>query len=242
MEMLGSLPAGTHPLWIVGIALSLAMLPILVGTLTSYLKVSIVLSLIRNAIGAGQIPGAVVVMTTSFAISIYVMAPVISETAALAGSVELKRLISTPSMESLQELAPVAEPWLKFLRRHAGEREIRALSAELGKARVSEQDKGRDKDQDKENSQKQEGATQEVPVSVLLTAFVITELKEAFAMGFVLLLPFLAIDLIVANILAGMGMYMLSPAMLALPLKLILFVVSDAWILLSKGLINSYAL
>jgi flagellar biosynthesis protein FliP len=73
-----------------------------------------------------------------------------------------------------------------------------------------------------------------------MLAFVLSELRQAFTMGFVLLLPFLVVDLIVANVLVGLGMFMVSPTIISLPLKLLLFVVADGWILLSRGLINSY--
>jgi flagellar biosynthesis protein FliP len=74
----------------------------------------------------------------------------------------------------------------------------------------------------------------------LLLSFLLTELKEAFSMGFVLLLPFLVIDLVVSNILVALGMFMVTPAMITLPLKLIVFVLCDGWMLLSKGLVVSY--
>ena len=120
-------------------------------------------------------------------------------------------------------------PWLKFMADHTGSREIRSLT------QLNAEPKSGDEIP-------QEILRTEVinHPRILIPAFMLTELKQAFAMGFVLLLPFLVIDLIVANVLAGLGMFMVSPSMISLPLKLLLFVVSDGWILLSRGLILSY--
>ncbi len=215
-----------HPLWLVVAALAISSVPIVVGTLTSYLKVSIVMSMMRNAIGAGQIPGPMVVMAVSLTISLFVMGPVIEQTATEISRVGAGELVKAPTVEKIKGYATILTPWIEFLKRHAGEKEIMLLR-ELDRA---------------QHNQTETELTQTIPVRILLPAFLLTELKEAFTFGFVLLLPFLAIDLIVANVLAGMGMFMVSPAMISLPLKLIIFVLSDAWLLITKGLIQSYQL
>jgi len=146
----------------------------------------------------------------------------------LSSSLEASRSIkfslkTLPTLPSLETWKPVLEPWEAFLMKHAGERELRVLQ-EISPPKSAQQ------------------SLEKRPMDLrsLLTAFILTELKEGFAMGFVLLLPFLVIDLIVSNVLAGMGMFMVSPTLISLPLKLLLFVVSDGWLLLSRSLILSY--
>ena len=215
-----------HPYWLVVMGLALSALPILVGLCSAYLKVSIVLGLLRSGLGAQQVPSNMLVMALSLALSMYIMAPACSRTWQLAEGVDLELLRGAPLKESFIRLRPLLEPWREFMAAHAGEREIEMLLALAMPAAAEEQ------------SVRREHA-RHTP-RVLIPAFVLTEVKEAFAMGFVLLLPFLVIDLTVANVLAGMGMLMVSPAMVSLPLKLVLFVVADGWLLISKSLLLSY--
>jgi type III secretory pathway component EscR len=216
-----------NPLWLVVAAFGLGLFPIAFGVVTAYLKISIVLGLLRSGLQSQQVPSNLVIMAVSAAITIFVMAPVIKASSDKFSQLDSKKFVASPSASSIAALAPVAEPWLAFMREHSGERELLALRTIDG-AKVEDNSKGQKKD--------------EVSFHILVTAFVLTELKEAFAMGFVLLLPFLVIDLIVGNVLVGLGMQMVSPALISLPLKLILFVISDGWLLISKGLIESYKL
>lgn len=207
-----------HPYMLLVSAFVLGFVPIAVGACTSYLKISIVLGMLRNALGTQHAPGALIVMVLSVALSMYVMQPVIDQTLSAAQSLPLQTVFEKPSLDGLRKLEPLAAPWRGFMEKHAGKREVRTFASLDGAPAASAENSWR----------------------VLLPAFVVSELKQAFAMGFVLLLPFLVIDLIVANILVGMGMQMVSPVMIALPLKLLLFVLSDGWLLLSRGLILSY--
>jgi type III secretion protein R len=131
-------------------------------------------------------------------------------------------------MQRLQGIGEVFVPWREFLEKHSGPRELAALLDldQGGGAKVI--------------SSSESMRSQQPPLRVVLPAFVISELKEAFTMGFLVLLPFLLIDLIVANILAGLGMFMMSPAMISLPIKILLFVMSDAWLVIIRGLVLSY--
>ncbi|MCB0335660.1 MAG: EscR/YscR/HrcR family type III secretion system export apparatus protein, partial [Bdellovibrionales bacterium] len=124
-----------------------------------------------------------------------------------------------------QVVKGVFEPFAEFMRFHSGKRELETLQRLAPSL---------------ERELSQDSSDEPTALHIALPAFVLTELKEAFAMGFVLLLPFLAIDLIVANILVGLGMFMVSPVMVALPLKLLLFIMADGWLLLTQGLIRSY--
>lgn len=226
-----------HPLWLIGASVLIALAPVLMGLFTSYVKISVVLGMLRSGLGAQQVPGNAVLMALSFAITCYVMAPCLNETAALAAKLDWAALSSSPRAEMLQQSEPLLRPWCSFMRRHSGERELKALlllncereadSARCLHARRLAQGLGTAQEE-------------RPPAAVLAAAFVLSELKEGFAMGFALLLPFLVVDLIVANVLAGMGMFMLSPMLVSLPLKLILFIVCDGWLLLTRGLVSSY--
>jgi flagellar biosynthesis protein FliP len=211
----------THPLWFLIAGGLLGLIPLCVSLLTSYLKVSIVIGMLKSGLGVQHAPGLAAEMALSLAITAYVMAPVIEGTTKVPTSA-FEKIVSAPPAISLAQLEPIIAPWRAFLVRHAGREELAAL---------------------RELHARQSGKVAEddaTPIRVLLPAFVLAELREAFTMGFALLLPFLAIDLIVANLLAGMGMFMVSPSLITLPLKLILFVMADGWMLLTRALILSY--
>ncbi|MCO6430207.1 MAG: EscR/YscR/HrcR family type III secretion system export apparatus protein [Deltaproteobacteria bacterium] len=216
----------TNPIWLVVLASAVAAFPIAIGLLTSYIKVSVVLGMLRSGIGAQQVPSGLIIMVLSLAMTAFIMAPVIKDTAQAARDGKFLDTSRPPNLSDLESLTLLTAPWRQFMQKHSGQREINTLRtlSVAGDAREA-------------GEQNQDGALE---LRILIPAFVLTEIKEGFAMGFVLLLPFLAIDLIVANILAGMGMYMLSPMMISLPLKLILFVAADGWIVLTKGLVDSY--
>lgn len=220
----------TSPLWLVATALGLSLIPIVVGVSTSYLKISIVLGMLRQGLGAQQVPGNLVVMALSFALSLMVMGPVIDKCVGNIQSALPKNFNGVPNKENLTAIFNALTPWREFLESHAGEREKIFVSSLTKVHSVDiKTEKAEEADPNKEIS----------PFGVLL-AFLLSELKEAFSMGFVLLLPFLVIDLVVSNILVGLGMFMVSPSMITLPLKLIVFVLCDGWMMLSKGLVISY--
>ena len=209
-----------HPYWLVITALAFALIPIAIGICTSYLKISIVLGMLRNGLGTQHAPSNLVVMALSLALTLLIMGSTIDKSLQGVDLISQSKTELAPNLKSLKKLQPLFEPWREFMQQHAGEHELATLQAATLK----------------------EGSEDQITAWVLIPAFLLTELKEAFAMGFILLLPFLVIDLIVSNILAGMGMYMLSPAMISLPLKLLFFVISDGWLLLSRSLIVSYNL
>lgn len=218
-----------NPFWLIFTTSCLALLPIAIGLVTSYVKVSVVLSMVRNALGTQQVPGTLVIMALSLALTCFIMGPVLERSWESAKGIDFEKIInSTPSAQRLQGLSEVFAPWREFLERHSGQRELAALLTldQGGRSKVI-------------NTAESVHSSQP-PLRVVLPAFVITELKEAFTMGFLVLLPFLLVDLIVANILAGLGMFMMSPAMISLPIKILLFVLSDAWLVIIRGLVLSY--
>ena len=217
-----------NPVYYIAVASLVALVPVFMGLFTSYLKMSIVLGMVKSALGTQQVPGGLVTMALALALTGYTMAPVFEESSRILGDVSLVELTKKPSIDGLSVLRPAFDPFVSFLRKHSGSREV----ASLGRMAFGKNSDG----SSTEVVQEADSAS----LQVILPAFVLTEMKEGFAMAFVLLLPFLVIDLIVSNVLAGMGMFMVSPQMISLPLKLILFVVSDGWLLLAQGLVNSY--
>lgn len=218
------------PSWLIIFTALVALMPLAIGLLTSYMKISIVFGMLRSAFGTQQTPSNLVIMVLALALTGYTMGPVIDQTWQAAQHIDSAKVSRTPSLDSFKAAAPLLEPWLAFIKRHAGKREVKALS-------VMQPPEGRESAL---LSAGRESPPAEESLRVLLPAFLLTELKEGFAMAFVLLLPFLVVDMIVANVLVGMGMYMVSPVLVSLPLKLILFVVADGWLLMARGLVNSY--
>ncbi len=214
-----------HPFWLIGATGLLAMIPVFLGVATTYLKMSIVLNLVKNALGTQQVPGPLIVSAVSLALTYYVMSPICAEMISRYEAIHVSVKKQSFSAEALQRFLPVAEPLVEFLKKHSGPREIQALR------------------EFRQNHKEHQGISEEGPIAsltIIIPAFMLTELREAFMMGFVVLLPFLVIDLIVANLLTGLGMYMMSPVTISLPLKLILFVASDAWLFIARGLLQSY--
>ncbi len=210
-----------HPEWFVIGSLAIAFLPLLLGVLTSYLKVSVVLSMLRSGLGAQNTPSAMVTMALSLGLTLSIMAPVFQESKQASDRIDFSLLKKKPTKEVADTFAPVVKPWMDFLTQHAGEREKAVFLQPTTEEEVAQQKTSPD-------------------VQGILLAFLTAELKEAFAIGFVVLLPFLVVDLVVANLLVGLGMFMVSPVMIALPLKLLLFVLADGWVLLTQGLLHSY--
>ena len=228
----------SNPAWFLTSALALALIPVAFGLLTSYVKISIVLGIIKNALGTQHAPGAMVTLALSIALTGITMNPVFKESIEIAKTLDADLISKSPSIELLISLKPVITPWERFLRKNSGAREVMALAMSDIDSSQSIQMAA-----PKEQIESQSIVTPEnADVLILIPAFLLTELKEGFSMAFIILLPFLAIDLIISNILMGLGMMMVSPVLISLPIKLILFVSSDAWLLIAKGLIKSYQL
>ncbi|MDY0001637.1 MAG: type III secretion system export apparatus subunit SctR [Polyangia bacterium] len=208
-------------------ALSLASFGLVM--LTSFVKVAVVLSVLRSAMGTPQIPPTMVITGFALVLSAYIMSPVIREGARRAepGVARLQEGRGT-STEQASELIAVgrqaAEPLRDFLAKHAHARD-RQTFLEMARRLSGPKDKSRIGPAD---------------FQVLIPAFLTSELKEAFLIGFFLFVPFLVIDLVVANILLALGMHMLSPTTISLPFKFLLFVLADGWYLLTRGLVAGY--
>jgi type III secretion protein R len=209
--------------WVVAVG-AVSLLPFLFVSVTSFAKISVVLGILRHAIGTPQVPSATVVTGLALILTLYVMAPVLDEVGAQA----LPRLRAGPAaggqVDAVLEIGEAArEPIRRFLRQNASPRNVE-LFRHLARRRAAPDDAGPAADD----------------LVVLAPAFVVTELAEAFLVGFLLFVPFLVIDLVVSNTLLALGMHMLSPLAVSLPLKLLLFVMVDGWQLVCYGLVTAY--
>jgi type III secretion protein R len=193
-------------------------LPFLMVMFTSFTKISVVLSLTRSALGTQQTPPTVVLTGLSAVLSLVVMNPVAE---AMLARVHGERMPVTPGPEMLRVLRSAAEPLRAFLLEH-GNPELRAEFAAL--------------------SRELRGGTEasESDLAVVAPAFVLSELKQAFQIGFLIFLPFLVVDMVVANVLLALGMQSLSPSQVSLPFKVLLFVAVDGWALLARSLVQGY--
>jgi type III secretion protein R len=200
----------------------LALVPIAVVTTTTFMKIAIVMTLVRNALGVQQIPPNIALYGLSLILTAYIMAPIGNKI--YDNITQLPE--STKSVAALvQSVRTSAEPLRVFMERHS-KQEQRDLFVRTAQRMWGPELAANVKDTD---------------FLVLMPAFLVSELTAAFQIGFLLFLPFIVIDLIISNILLAMGMMMVSPVTISLPLKLFLFVSVDGWSRLIHGLIMTYA-
>lgn len=199
----------------------LALVPLILVTTTSFLKIAIVLSLIRNALGVQQAPPNLAIYALALLLTAYVMAPVgyrmsdsISNVPNAAASASSLLAVARKSAEPLRE-------FLVLNSKPEQRRFFLTTAKKLWPPELSEE------------------ATQQ-DLLIVTPAFVVSELTSAFEIGFLLFLPFVVIDLVISNILMAMGMMMVSPVTISLPLKLFLFVMVDGWSRLIHGLVQTY--
>ncbi|AQS59813.1 flagellar biosynthetic protein FliP [Desulforamulus ferrireducens] len=193
----------------------LSLVPAFLMMLTSFTRIVVVLSFLRNALGTQQTPPNQVLIGLALFLTIFIMSPVYREINQNAIQPYLANQL-TYEQATDEAIGPLRE----FMSRQTREKDL-ALFLNIAKM-----DKPRN--------------INEVPMSVMVPAFVISELKTAFQIGFIIFVPFLVIDMVVASILMSMGMFMLPPVMVALPFKLLLFVMVDGWYLVVKSLVESF--
>jgi type III secretion protein R len=200
---------------------TIGLLPLAVVTMTGFLKISVVLFLIRNALGIQQSPPNLVLYGIALILTVYVTTPLVGN---MYRAVE-NRPVDIESVEGLRNVGEtLATPLREYLMRFASERE-RQFFIQATESVWSPEARADLRDDD---------------LVVLIPAFVASELTRAFEIGFLLYIPFLVIDLIVANVLMAMGMMMVSPTLISIPLKIFLFVAVEGWSRLMHGLILSY--
>lgn len=212
---------------LLAVSVGVALVPLLVSVGTCYLKFSIVLSILRSGFGTQQAPSASMIMALSMVMSLVVMQPVIDGTVGKIKQVNVQQLAHQPVGGILSKAQEVLGPWRAFLEAHCGERELTAFRAMQASRRGIEV---------AGEASRAEGDG----LPTILAAFVLSEIKKGFLTAFYLLVPFFVIDLVVSNILVGMGLTMLSPVVVSLPLKILLFVSTDGWLLLAQNLVKSY--
>lgn len=218
------------PIVIMMLLVILSLAPFLMMMTTSFVKIAVVFSLIRSALGAQQIPPNQIVTGLALILTIYIMLPVGNDIykaaeGAIGGIGKDAPVLSMASVDVLKDAVDAGkEPMRKFLIKHAAPKD-RSLFFNLAK-----QLRGK----------RQMAELKETDFIVIIPAFIISELTEAFQIGFVLFLPFLVIDMVVSSILLSMGMFMVSPITVSFPFKLLLFVLVDGWYLITKGIILGY--
>jgi type III secretion protein R len=228
-EVLGKDSFGNKPLVLMVAMGALTLVPFALMLMTSFVKISVVLSIVRSAIGTQQIPPTQVITGLAVVLTVYIMAPVGLEVWRVNEDLIKKEssagVVSGVAADMLiKAVERGQEPMRQFLIKHSHLKD-RDMFYKLAWRMRKPIDRDSLTDQD---------------WLVLIPAFVISELAEAFQIGFVLFVPFLVVDIVVSNILMALGMQMLSPTTISLPFKLLLFVMVDGWYLLTKGLVVGY--
>lgn len=211
------------PLSMMGMLAVMSLLPFAVLMLTSFSKIAVVLSLARSAMGTQQAPPTLVLTGLAAVLTGHIMASVMERTYD-AGQLAYQEMEAGSGGKILEAAARVAEPLRTFLVKH-GSPEERARFVDLARELRPPEEMD---------------AVRETDLFVIIPAFVLTELKEAFQIGFLVFLPFLVLDMVIANVLLALGMQTLSPSQVSLPFKILLFVAVDGWSLLARGLILGY--
>lgn len=196
--------------------------------LTSYVKIAVVLSILRNAFGTQSIPSNQVITGISLILTIFIMSPVVEKMYSEAGTIQnTEAIFSEASVKTLFEASKTGrEPLRQFLIRNTHE-SYRVLFTNLAQKMA-------------EKNGNDPNAIAADEFRVVIPAFVTAQLTLAFQIGFLLFIPFLIIDMVVANILQAMGMFMLSPTAISLPFKLLLFILINGWELLLKNLVLGF--
>ena len=193
----------------------LSLAPAILILMTSFTRIVIVLSFVRNGLATQQMPPNQVIIGLALFLTFFVMAPTFAE----VNEAALQPLFDG---EISQEEAfdEAAIPMKEFMAQHTRERDLALFMGYAGQERPE--------------------SLEDIPLTSLVPAFVISELKTAFQIGFMIFVPFLVIDMVVASVLMSMGMMMLPPVMIALPFKVLLFVLVDGWHLVVRSLLYTF--
>jgi len=193
----------------------LTLLPAILLMMTSFTRIIIVLSILRQALGTAQTPSNQIILGLALFLTLFVMSPVFDQVYLLAVQPYLDG-----SLTALDALRAATEPFKTFMLAQTRETDIRMFADIAGVTEIESPEK--------------------TPLTLLMPAFVTSELKTAFQIGFLIFIPFVVIDLVVASVLMSMGMMMLSPMIISLPFKLMLFVLVDGWALIMGTLASSF--
>lgn len=203
----------------------ISLLPLMVVACTSFLKIAVVLLITRNALGLQQVPPNIVVYCIAFATTIFIMAPVLQPLGQWINMSEFPNQLTSKSNSSIPGLVnEVSEPMKIFMVKHTRPALQEMLLESAAKLWP-------------ENMRTEISKNH---WALVLPSFVLSELQSAFEIGFLIYLPFVAIDLLVANLLLALGMQMVSPMVISTPLKLLLFIVINGWANLLSKLMLTY--
>jgi type III secretion protein R len=217
----------SRPIVLVVALAVVSLLPFIFMTVTAFVKISTVLQITRGAIGAQSVPSSTVIMALAGALTLLAMAPV-GQQIAKNGLPILTGASPRDTTAFVREGMHAAwEPMREFLKKNSSDAE-RVRFAEVARSARS-------------HGPADSAGVADDDVTVLIPAFMVTQLTQAFAIGFLIYLPFLVIDLVVANVLLALGMQMMTPTQVSLPFKLLLFVAIDGWGLLSRALVAGYS-
>ncbi len=203
------------PIQLILLLTVLTLAPSILILMTSFTRLVVVFSILRTAMGLQQSPPTQVIIGLSLFLTFFVMNPVFTEIDQNALQPYLEG-----QLEQKEAMEIASKPIKGFMLEHTRDKDLVQFMDLAGLAAVARPD--------------------DVPFHVLVPAFVISELRVAFQIGFMLFLPFLVVDLIVASVLMSMGMMMLPPVMISLPIKLLLFVMTDGWFLIVQSVVRGY--
>ncbi len=227
VDILGKNSVANRPLILMSAMAALALVPFVGMMVTSFVKIAVVLSITRQAMGTQQAPPTTVITGLAIILTVYVMQPVglqilnrIDKLLAVENA-----LLERENADLILEAVQLSKgPMKAFLTKHADPKNINMFYRVAYRMRAPE---------DRESLRRDD-------MVILTPAFVITELTKAFQIGFIIFVPFLVIDMVVSNILMALGMQMLSPTTISLPFKILLFVLVDGWYLITRGLVLGY--
>ena len=206
---------GTSSLSLILLITILSVAPAILVLMTSFTRIIIVLGFVRTSLGTQQTPPNQVLIGLALFLTLFVMAPTFSTMNDVALQPYLKgEITQTEALDKAQE------PMKKFMFSHTREKDLLLFMKYTGAEKPD--------------------TYQDIPLTVLVPAFAISELKTGFQMGFMIFIPFLVIDIVVASVLMAMGMMMLPPVMISLPFKILLFVLVDGWYLVVKSMLMSF--
>lgn len=191
-----------------------SMLPFMFCCMTSFLRFTIVFSMLKTALGTQQVPPSIVIIGLSMILTFYTMGGVFQKMYDM-GSIPFMK-----NQDLVQTINQGSKPLKEFMMKQTRESDL-AFFIELA-------------------NKEQPKSPEEITIWQVAPAYILSELKTAFEIGFVVFVPFIVLDLIVANILLALGMFMLSPTIISLPFKLLIFIAVDGWALIVQGLVQSY--
>lgn len=219
---IGDNPSGTMTgriVQILALVTVLSLAPSIIIMMTSFTRIVVVLSFLRTAMGVQQTPPNTVIISLALFLTFFVMAPTL-KTAYQSGIVPLVN----EEIDEMEAFERTVSPFKEFMLKHTRESDLKLF--------IDLNDRGAEP-----STYEEPMAT---PLHVVIPAFMISELRRAFEIGFMLFLPFLIIDMVTASILMSMGMMMLPPVMISLPFKIIFFVLVDGWYLVAGSLVQSF--